>query len=53
MEVIDFSYNSFEDNYKDQNSFGDTMSLNFLENTFKINVGTDWVWTKEKSTHTR
>lgn len=51
MEMCNFSHNSCKDNYKDQNPFGDTMCLNFPENTSKINVGRDWMWTKEKPPH--
>lgn len=48
MEMFSFSHKGSEDNYKDQNSFSDTMSLNFLENTSKISVGRDWIWGKGK-----
>lgn len=53
MEMFSFSHKSSKDNYRDQNSFSDTMSLNFLENTSKINVGRDWIWGKEKEKKAR
>lgn len=43
-----FSHKCSKDSYKDQNSFSDTMSLDFLETTSKINIGRDWMWAKER-----
>lgn len=48
MEMFSFSHKSPKDVIEDQNSLCDTMSLNFLENTSKINVGRDWMWAKVK-----
>lgn len=48
MEMFRFSHKSSKDSYKDQNSFSDTMSLDFLETTSKINIGRGWMWAKER-----